>query len=70
MTYYVISVIYGMVAIFISCVYLQFNNPSTGSLGHIHSIPISYSYQDTSGIFLAKFHNPSFLPGNFIDVFL
>ena len=70
MMYYVVSVIHGMVLIFINCVYLKFSNPGTGSLGHIHSRPISYSYPDASGIFLAKFHNPSSLPGNFIDVFL
>ena len=54
---------------FINCVYLKFNNPTTGSLDHIHSIPISYSYWDTSGIFLAKFHNPSSFQGNFMDFF-
>ena len=70
MTYYVVNVIHGMVLIFINWVYLKFSNPGTGSLGHIPSIPISYSYQDKSGIFLAKLHNPSFLPGNFIDIFL
>ena len=70
MTYYVVSVIHGMVLIFINWVYLKFSNPGTGSLGHIPSIPISYSYWNTSGISLARFHNPSSLPGNFIDVFL
>ena len=50
--------------------YLKFNNPSTGSLGHIHSILMSNSYSDTSGILWGKFHNPSSLPGNIIDVFL
>ena len=30
MIYYEISVIYGMVPIFINCVYLKFNNPDTG----------------------------------------
>ena len=59
-----------MAPMFISCIYLEFNNPSTGSLGHIHSIPISYSYWDTSGIFLARFHNPSSFRWNFVDVFL
>ena len=69
MTYYCKSVIYSMAPMFINCVYLKFNNPTTGPLGHIHSIPISYSYWDTSGIFLAKFHNPSSFQGNFMDVF-
>ena len=64
------SVIYGMVPMFINCVYFKFYNPSIGSIGHVHSIPISYSYLDTSGIFLAKFHNPSSFQGNFMDVFL
>ena len=59
-----------MAPMFINLIYLKFNNPSTGSLGHIHSIPISYSYWDTLGIFLAKFHNPSSFQWNFMDAFL
>ena len=58
-----------MVPILVNCVYLKFNNPGTGSLAQTNSEPITYSYWDTSGKFSAMFHNPSSLPGNFIDVF-
>ena len=64
MTYDVISMIYKIWCQFSLIVYIS------NSLGHIYNIPISHSYWDTSGILLVNFHNPSSLPGNFIDVFL